>query len=68
MWVKKADGTPVEGRMWPPDNIYFPDYSKNSTREWWRILIEEFHDILEFDALWIVCNLSIEYELITRYL
>lgn len=50
----KADGTPVTGKVWPEDNVYFPDYSKNSTRDWWIIMIDEFHDLLEYDGLWIV--------------
>src|SRR5258705_415167 len=58
VWVKRADGvTPAEGRMWPPSTVYFPDYSKPSTREWWKMMIKEFHDnTLEFDALWIDMN------------
>jgi len=54
VWVMKADGTPVTGKVWPEDNVYFPDYSKNSTRDWWIIMIDEFHDLLEYDGLWIV--------------
>jgi len=56
VWVKRADGvTPAQGKVWPAGACYFADYSKNSTREWWKILIKEFHDnMLEFDALWIV--------------
>jgi len=56
VWVKKADGSPVTGRVWPADPVYFPDYSKASTREWWRLLVKEFHDLLEFDGLWIDMN------------
>jgi len=54
VWIKKADGTPVDGRMWPEDPCYYPDYTLNRTREWWIKQIREFHDVLEFDALWIV--------------
>lgn len=54
VWVKLESGEPVTGKVWPQDPVYFPDYSKNSTREWWALLIEEFHDLLEFDGLWIV--------------
>ncbi|CAL8132402.1 unnamed protein product [Orchesella dallaii] len=56
VWVKKADGTPALGKVWPEHPCYFPDYSRNSTREWWRILIKEFHDLLEYDGLWIDMN------------
>ncbi len=56
VWYKKQDGTPMTGRVWPHGNtapVYFPDYSKNSTREWWAYLVEKFHDLLEYDGLWI---------------
>jgi len=58
VWVKRADGvTPAQGKVWPDGACYFGDFSKNSTREWWKILIKEFHDnMLEFDALWIDMN------------
>ncbi|CAL8087113.1 unnamed protein product [Orchesella dallaii] len=58
VWVKRADGvTPAQGKVWPAGACYFADFSKNSTREWWKILIKEFHDnMLEFDALWIDMN------------
>lgn len=62
VWVKKSDGSPVVGKVWPEDPVYFPDYSKNSTREWWITLIREFHDLLEYDGLWIVrinCSLGL---------
>lgn len=52
VWVMKNQSTPVKGKVWPNHPIYFPDYSKNSTREWWIMLIREFHDLLPYDALW----------------
>lgn len=55
VWVKRPDGSPMVGRVWPGD-VHFPDYSKNATRHWWITLIKEFHDLLEFDALWIDMN------------
>ena len=54
VWVRRPDGKAAIGRVWPEAPVAFPDYSKNSTREWWITLIKEFHDLLEFDALWIV--------------
>ncbi|ODM92559.1 Maltase-glucoamylase, intestinal, partial [Orchesella cincta] len=56
VWVKKADGSPALGKVWPEYPCYFPDYSRNSTKEWWKILIKEFHDLLEYDGLWIDMN------------
>lgn len=56
VWMKRSDGTPTVGRVWPQAPVYFPDYSKNETREWWIELVKEFHDLLEYDGLWIDMN------------
>jgi len=56
VWVKRADGTSATGQVWPDDPVYFPDYSKNVTRQWWITLVKEFHDLLEYDGLWIDMN------------
>ncbi|ODM93071.1 Maltase-glucoamylase, intestinal [Orchesella cincta] len=56
VWVKNVEGVAVVGRVWPQDPVHFPDYSKNATKEWWKILIREFHDLLEYDGLWIDMN------------
>lgn len=54
VWVKNANGEPVAGKVWPEDACRFPDYSRSSTKSWWTTLIKEFHDVLEYDGLWIV--------------
>eukprot|EP00094_Tigriopus_californicus_P007397 TCALIF_07120-PA protein Name:"Similar to MGAM Maltase-glucoamylase, intestinal (Homo sapiens)" AED:0.12 eAED:0.12 QI:64/0.83/0.61/1/0.83/0.76/13/81/845 len=56
VWVKKSNGQPAVGRVWPEDATYFADYSSPNAREWWMTMIREFHDILAFDALWIDMN------------
>lgn len=56
VWIKRPSGEPVKGKVWPDEPVYFPDYSKPSAIEWWELLIEEFHDLLEYDGLWIVCD------------
>ncbi|OXA46849.1 Maltase-glucoamylase, intestinal [Folsomia candida] len=56
VWIKKSDGTPMRGRVWPEDDVYFPDFHKNATREWWIYLIKQFHEELDFDSLWIDMN------------
>ncbi|CAG7722384.1 unnamed protein product [Allacma fusca] len=56
VFLNNSDGTIFEGRVWPSSNVGFPDFSKNATREWWITMIKEFHDLLEFDALWIDMN------------
>ena len=54
--IKRADGTPFVGGVWPEGPVYFPDFSRSSTREWWIYLIVKFHDLLDWDALWIDMN------------
>ncbi|CAG7733772.1 unnamed protein product [Allacma fusca] len=56
VWMKRIDGTPVLGKVWPEDPVHFPDYSKNSTREWWITLIKEFKSLIDYDGLWIDMN------------
>jgi len=56
VWINKPDGNPLVGRVWPNDPVYFPDYTNPRTHEWWTLLIKEFHDLLEFDGLWIDMN------------
>lgn len=57
VWIKQADGvTPVLGRVWPEDPVYFPDYSKNSTKQWWNMMIKEFRELIEYDGIWIDMN------------
>ncbi|XP_033634862.1 maltase-glucoamylase, intestinal-like [Asterias rubens] len=34
----------------------FPDYMKKSTKDWWAKLIDEFHDEVAFDGIWIDMN------------
>jgi len=53
IWMKRPDGTPMIGSVWP-GLVYFPDYSKAAAREWWITLIKEFKDLIDFDGLWIV--------------
>ncbi|XP_064650089.1 sucrase-isomaltase, intestinal-like isoform X2 [Lineus longissimus] len=57
VWVKYADGkTPVEGKVWPPTPVYYPDYTKPITTDWWVTLCREFHNVIDFDGLWIDMN------------
>lgn len=33
-WVKKADGKPYVGPVWPKDSV-FPDFLRSTVRDWW---------------------------------
>ena len=56
VWVKTPSGTPLTGQVWPLDPVYFPDYTNPRTKLWWSLLVTEFHDLLEYDGLWIDMN------------
>lgn len=42
------------GRVWPPGPAGFPDFFKNATKLWWVEMLKEFHQSLNYDAIWIV--------------
>lgn len=43
VFVKYPDGTPYSGQVWP-GWCHFPDFTKPSTRAWWR---EQFHEYVK---------------------
>ena len=40
-WVKRADGSPYRGEVWP-GMCAFPDFTRAETREWWAGLYKDF--------------------------
>lgn len=44
------------GFVWPKGKVVFPDYFKNATQKTWIELIEQHHNQLSFDGLWIDMN------------
>jgi len=45
-------------QVWPPGDSVFPDFTNPATAIWWTDECKAFHDIIEFDGLWIVsCSL-----------
>nr|XP_053632508.1 maltase-glucoamylase-like isoform X2 [Cherax quadricarinatus] len=44
------------GYVWPDNRTAFPDFFRNSTKEWWQEEIVLLHKTLEFDGLWIDMN------------
>jgi alpha-glucosidase (family GH31 glycosyl hydrolase) len=55
VWIKRPDGTPMIGAVWP-GRVYFPDFSRNSTREWWTYLLTKFKSLIDYDGIWIDMN------------
>lgn len=41
VWVKRADGKPYEGEVWP-GWCKFPDYTRPDVRQWWGDLYRDF--------------------------
>ncbi|KAJ0084378.1 hypothetical protein Patl1_29884 [Pistacia atlantica] len=41
VWIKKADGTPFVGEVWPGPCV-FPDFTQSKTRSWWASLVKDF--------------------------
>jgi len=54
VWIKKEDGTPVEGKVWPEAPVQYPDFSKESTTVWWTNQFLKFKQLIDFDGIWIV--------------
>lgn len=44
------------GYVWPEEKTVFPDFLKPETQDWWQNELKLFHDVLDFDALWIDMN------------
>ncbi|KRY53086.1 Sucrase-isomaltase, intestinal, partial [Trichinella britovi] len=44
------------GTVWPFDNVAFPDFLNPKTHSWWKQQIVTFHNVLNFDGIWIDMN------------
>ncbi|HRX87184.1 MAG TPA: glycoside hydrolase family 31 protein [Phycisphaerae bacterium] len=50
-WVKKPDGEPYVGRVWPGDCV-FPDFAAERVRDWWAGLYPPFLAGCGLDGIW----------------
>ncbi|CAL8083188.1 unnamed protein product [Orchesella dallaii] len=55
VWMKRSSGEPWIGNCWP-GQVYYPDYSRNSTKQWWAILLREYKNLIDYDGIWIDMN------------
>ncbi|PIK46338.1 putative maltase-glucoamylase, intestinal-like [Apostichopus japonicus] len=55
IWVQNA-GAPASAKVWPPGTCYFPDYFLASTQSWWTKQCSDFHNVIDYDGLWIDMN------------
>ncbi|XP_063967413.1 sucrase-isomaltase, intestinal-like [Lytechinus pictus] len=46
---------PIVGNVWPGDGVY-PDFFNENAQQYWTDLCDDFHDEIEYDALWIDMN------------
>ncbi|XP_069159660.1 sucrase-isomaltase, intestinal-like [Procambarus clarkii] len=44
------------GYVWPANKTVFPDFLKPETQAWWINELKIFHELLDFDTLWIDMN------------
>ncbi|XP_021964900.1 maltase-glucoamylase, intestinal [Folsomia candida] len=71
VWVKRPNGTPSTGTLWPGGEhegwdkpagpgfggpVHFTDFSRPSAIEWWRIICAQYRDVLDWDGLWLDMN------------
>ncbi|MCB9849165.1 MAG: DUF4968 domain-containing protein [Phycisphaerales bacterium] len=50
-WVKRPDGEPYVGRVWPGDCV-FPDFTADRVRDWWAGLYPKFIGDSGLDGVW----------------
>ncbi|XP_055452485.1 sucrase-isomaltase, intestinal [Psammomys obesus] len=56
VWVNEPDGTtPLIGEVWPGLTVY-PDFTNPRTMDWWANECSIFHQLVEYDGLWIDMN------------
>lgn len=56
IFVKNPAGGLVRGRVWNTAISVFPDFTHPKCKDWWNKNIKDFHEVLEFDGLWIDMN------------
>lgn len=55
VFVKNSSGGLLVGRVWPDLTVY-PDFFHPNASLYWEKQIQEFHDNVSFDGLWIDMN------------
>ena len=55
-FVKDSGGqNPIVGKVWPGYTV-FPDFFHPNASMYWTQQVENFHQQLSFDGMWIVSN------------
>ncbi|XP_064945424.1 uncharacterized protein LOC135596993 isoform X3 [Musa acuminata AAA Group] len=63
-WIKKADGKPFVGEVWPGPCV-FPDFTQQSTRLWWVELVKDFISN-GVDGIWNDMNEPAVFKTVTK--
>ncbi|URD84079.1 Glycosyl hydrolases family 31, partial [Musa troglodytarum] len=64
VWIKKADGKPYVGEVWPGPCV-FPDFTQQSTRLWWAELVKDFISN-GVDGIWNDMNEPAVFKTVTK--
>ncbi|KAM4663585.1 lysosomal alpha-glucosidase [Discoglossus pictus] len=55
VFITNETGQPLIGKVWPGLTA-FPDFTNPKTFVWWYNLVQQFHDQVPFDGMWIDMN------------
>ncbi|CAN8270486.1 unnamed protein product [Cochlearia groenlandica] len=64
VWVRRADGKPFIGEVWPGP-CGFPDYTNSKTRSWWANLVKDFVSN-GVDGIWNDMNEPAVFKVVTK--
>ncbi|KAJ0254729.1 Heteroglycan glucosidase 1 [Hirschfeldia incana] len=64
VWVKRADGKPFIGEVWPGPCV-FPDYTNSKARSWWANLVKDFVSN-GVDGIWNDMNEPAVFKVVTK--
>ncbi|PON47575.1 Glycoside hydrolase [Parasponia andersonii] len=63
-WIKKSDGSPFIGEVWPGPCV-FPDYTQAKVRVWWANLVKDFISN-GVDGIWNDMNEPAVFKVVTK--
>jgi alpha-glucosidase (family GH31 glycosyl hydrolase) len=55
IFINASNGEPFTGKVWPNDAVY-PDFLNPATQAYWSKNLQEFHDQVPFNGLWLDMN------------
>ncbi|KAM9296667.1 lysosomal alpha-glucosidase-like, partial [Gastrophryne carolinensis] len=55
VFITNETGQPLVGKVWPGLTVY-PDFTNPETFSWWYDMLNDFHNKVPFDGMWIDMN------------